>query len=77
MRKRVLELRHLFFGGSDEQNYELGLDRVSDSEMFYLVSMYFSCPNGFGIPSRVLEPKNLCGSLMLSTHLPITVTRLS
>ncbi|KAL4204770.1 hypothetical protein AMTRI_Chr01g133750 [Amborella trichopoda] len=57
MRKRVLELLHLFFGGSDEENYELGLDRVSDTEMFYLVSMYFSFPNGFGIPGRVFRTR--------------------
>ncbi|KAL4185244.1 hypothetical protein AMTRI_Chr10g229770 [Amborella trichopoda] len=61
MRKRVLELRHLFFGGSDEENYELGLDRVFDIEMFYLVSLYFSFPNGFGILGRVFRTRKLLG----------------
>ncbi|KAL4187631.1 hypothetical protein AMTRI_Chr09g19960 [Amborella trichopoda] len=38
MRKRVLDLRQLFFGGSNEE-------QVSNTEMFYLVFMYFSFPN--------------------------------
>ncbi|KAL4188798.1 hypothetical protein AMTRI_Chr08g203880 [Amborella trichopoda] len=35
MRNRVLEIRHLFFGGSDDKNYELVLDRVSDTEIVF------------------------------------------
>ncbi|KAH1107023.1 hypothetical protein J1N35_010791 [Gossypium stocksii] len=32
------------FGGSDEDNYALGSDRVNDTEMFFLASMYFLFP---------------------------------
>ncbi|XVF33153.1 hypothetical protein REPUB_Repub17cG0143700 [Reevesia pubescens] len=52
MRKRVLQKLHTFFGGSDEDNYALGLDRVTDTEMFFLASMYFSFPRGEGGPGK-------------------------
>ncbi|EXB83886.1 hypothetical protein L484_023493 [Morus notabilis] len=39
MRKRVLQKLHNLFGGSDEDNYALGLDRVTDTEMFFLASI--------------------------------------
>ncbi|XP_010523814.1 PREDICTED: transcription factor ABA-INDUCIBLE bHLH-TYPE-like [Tarenaya hassleriana] len=52
IRKRVLQKLHGFSGGSDEDNYALGLDRVTDTEMFFLVSMYFSFPYGEGGPGR-------------------------
>lgn len=51
-RKRVLQKLHVLFGGSDEDNYALGLDRVTDTEMFFLASMYFSFPRGEGGPGR-------------------------
>ncbi|GKU87925.1 hypothetical protein SLEP1_g2252 [Rubroshorea leprosula] len=51
-RKRVLQKLHVVFGGSDEDNYALGLDRVTDTEMFFLASMYFSFPRGEGGPGR-------------------------
>ncbi|OMP08634.1 hypothetical protein COLO4_06275 [Corchorus olitorius] len=52
MRKRVLQKLHTLFGGSDEDNYALGLDRVTDTEMFFLASMYFSFPRGEGGPGK-------------------------
>ncbi|XP_031504580.1 transcription factor MTB2-like [Nymphaea colorata] len=51
-RKRVLHHLHTFSGGSNEENYALGLDRVSDAEMFFLSSMYFSFPSGIGAPGK-------------------------
>ncbi|KAE8721491.1 Transcription factor bHLH13 [Hibiscus syriacus] len=51
-RKRVLQKLHTLFGGSDEDNYALGLDRVTDTEMFFLASMYFSFPRGEGGPGK-------------------------
>ncbi|XP_043698254.1 transcription factor bHLH3-like [Telopea speciosissima] len=42
MRKQVLQKVHSFFGGSEEDNYAARLDSVSDVEMFYLTSMYYS-----------------------------------
>ncbi|KAL2233782.1 transcription factor bHLH13-like [Sesamum indicum] len=52
MRKRVLQKLHTLFGGSDEDSYAFGLDRVTDTEMFFLASMYFSFPRGEGGPGR-------------------------
>ncbi|GAV57807.1 HLH domain-containing protein/bHLH-MYC_N domain-containing protein [Cephalotus follicularis] len=54
MRKRVLQKLHTLFGGSDEDNYALGLDQVTDTEMFFLASMYFSFPQGEGGPGKCL-----------------------
>uniref|UniRef100_A0A5B7AG75 Transcription factor n=1 Tax=Davidia involucrata TaxID=16924 RepID=A0A5B7AG75_DAVIN len=52
MRKRVLQKLHTLFGGSDEDSYAFGLDRVTDTEMFFLASMYFSFPRGEGGPGK-------------------------
>lgn len=52
MRKRVLQKLHTLFGGTDEES-AFGLDRLSDTEMFFLTSMYFSFPRGEGGPGRV------------------------
>ncbi|KAK7397443.1 hypothetical protein VNO78_18615 [Psophocarpus tetragonolobus] len=52
MRKRVLQKLHTTFGGSDEDNYAFGLDHVTDTEMFFLASMYFSFPRGHGGPGK-------------------------
>ena len=52
MRKRVLQKLHNSFGGSDEDNYAFGLDRVTDTEIFFLASMYFSFPQGEGGPGK-------------------------
>ncbi|XP_028770280.1 transcription factor bHLH13-like [Neltuma alba] len=54
MRKGVLQKLHTTFGGSDEDNYAFGLDRVTDTEMFFLASMYFSFPRGHGGPGKCL-----------------------
>lgn len=52
MRKRVLQKLHTCFGGTDEDSYAFGLDRVTDTEMFFLASMYFSFPQGEGGPGK-------------------------
>ncbi|KAL1329234.1 hypothetical protein HN51_046368 [Arachis hypogaea] len=57
MRKRVLQKLHTIFNGSEEENenYAFGLDRVTDTEMFFLASMYFSFPKGYGGPGKCFE----------------------
>ncbi|XP_073023549.1 transcription factor MTB1-like [Primulina eburnea] len=55
MRKRVLQKLHTLFGGTDEDSYAFGLDKVTDIEMFFLASMYFSFPRGEGAPGRCYE----------------------
>ncbi|XP_022734833.1 transcription factor bHLH13-like isoform X2 [Durio zibethinus] len=57
MRKRVLQKLHTLFGGSDEDNYALGLDRVTDTEMFFLASMYFSFLRGEGGPGKCFSSR--------------------
>nr|WAK86087.1 transcription factor bHLH41 [Nothapodytes nimmoniana] len=52
MRKKVLQKLHKLFGGTDEDSYAFGLDRVTDTEMFFLASMYFSFPRGEGGPGK-------------------------
>ena len=52
MRKIVLQKLHNLFGSSDEYNGALGLDRVTDMEMFLLASMYFSFPRGEEGPGK-------------------------
>ncbi|KAL8494899.1 hypothetical protein ACS0TY_019166 [Phlomoides rotata] len=52
MRKRVLQRLHTLFGGNDDDSYAYGLDKVTDTEMFFLASMYFSFPRGEGGPGR-------------------------
>lgn len=49
-KKRVIEMIHSGFGGSEEDKCVAGLDLGSDIEMFYVVSMYysFSCDSGYG-----------------------------
>ncbi|XP_008806486.1 transcription factor MTB1-like [Phoenix dactylifera] len=54
MRKRVLQKLHVLSGGADEEIYALRLDRVTDVEMYFLSSMYFSFPRGAGGPGRAL-----------------------
>ncbi|XP_019440445.1 PREDICTED: transcription factor bHLH13-like isoform X2 [Lupinus angustifolius] len=55
LRKKVLQKLHTTFGGSDEENYVIGLDHVTDTEMFFLASMYFSFPKGSGGPGKCFE----------------------
>lgn len=54
LRKRVLQKLHALFGGLDdeEDSCALVLDRVTDTEMFLLASMYFSFPRGQGGPGK-------------------------
>nr|ATA66300.1 bHLH13 [Salvia miltiorrhiza] len=52
MRKRVLQKLHISFGGSEDESYAFGLDKVTDAEMFFLASMYFSYARGEGGPGR-------------------------
>lgn len=58
MKKRVLQNLHVLFGGLDEDNYAFGLDRVTDTEMFFLISMYFSFPQGQGGPGKCFSSGN-------------------
>ncbi|TVU23064.1 hypothetical protein EJB05_32797, partial [Eragrostis curvula] len=53
MRKRVLQRLHIAFGGADEEDYALGIDQVTDTEVFFLVSMYFAFPRRVGGPGQV------------------------
>ncbi|XP_075520376.1 transcription factor MTB3-like [Primulina tabacum] len=43
-RRHVLQKIHAYFGGSEDENVAVNLDRVSAVEMFYLTSMYFTFP---------------------------------
>lgn len=52
MKKMVLQKLNSLFGGSDEECIALGLDKVTDTEMFFLASMYFSFPCGQGAPGK-------------------------
>ncbi|KAG8391953.1 hypothetical protein BUALT_Bualt01G0240700 [Buddleja alternifolia] len=52
MRKRVLQKLHGLFGGTDDDSYAFGLDKVTETEMFFLASMYFCFPRGEGGPGR-------------------------
>nr|WEX73757.1 bHLH transcription factor [Abies beshanzuensis] len=54
MKKKVLQKLHIFFGGAKDDDFAMGLDNVSDTEMFYLTSMYYSFPRGVGVPGRAL-----------------------
>lgn len=52
LRKRVLQKLHILFGGCEEESYAFGLDKVTDAEMFFLASMYFSFARGEGGPGK-------------------------
>ncbi|KAL1191615.1 Transcription factor ABA-INDUCIBLE bHLH-TYPE [Cardamine amara subsp. amara] len=52
MRKRVLQKLHRLFGGSDEDNYAVSLEKVTATEVFFLSSMYFFFNHGEGGPGR-------------------------
>ncbi|KAL3624392.1 hypothetical protein CASFOL_031060 [Castilleja foliolosa] len=52
MRKIVLQKLDVSFGGSVEDNYAFGLDKVTDVEMFFLSSMYFLFPKFRGGPGN-------------------------
>lgn len=56
LKKKVLQKLQSFFGGGceEESNFVSGLDNVSDTEMFYLASMYYSFPRGVGVPGQAL-----------------------
>lgn len=51
-KKKVLQKLHIFFGGSKDDDFAMGLDNVSDTEMFYLTSMYYSFSRGVGVPGK-------------------------
>ena len=50
VKKQVLQKLHACFGRSEEDSYAAKLDGVSDMEMFYLTSMYytFHCDASYG-----------------------------
>ncbi|KAK9749535.1 hypothetical protein RND81_02G132700 [Saponaria officinalis] len=58
IRKRVLQKLNTLFGGSDDDDLAPRLDRVTDMEMFFLVSMYFSFSRGEGGPGRCFASGN-------------------
>ncbi|OAY75402.1 Transcription factor bHLH13 [Ananas comosus] len=53
MIKRVLQKLDAVYGCGDE-NAAIRLDRVTDAEAYFLISMYFSFPLGEGGPGRAL-----------------------
>lgn len=53
IRKRVLQRLHTAFAGADEEDYAPGIDQVTDTEIFFLASMYFSFPHHVGGPGKV------------------------
>jgi hypothetical protein len=55
MRKRVLQRLHSAFGGADEEDYASGIDQVTDTEIFFLASMYFAFPCHVGGPGKVFS----------------------
>ncbi|XAR58615.1 hypothetical protein NMG60_11014087 [Bertholletia excelsa] len=55
-KKRALRKLYACFGGSEEGNFAAKLDLVSDVEMFYLTSMYYSFP--FDKPSSPSQSFN-------------------
>lgn len=81
LKKKVLQKLQSFFGGGGEEdnNFVSGLDNVSDTEMFYLASMYYSFPRGIGVPGQALAsgkhiwlnepsklPTNMCSRACLA-----------
>ncbi|KAK4476330.1 hypothetical protein RD792_015476 [Penstemon davidsonii] len=52
MRKTVLQKLHTMFGGSHEDSYAFRLDYITDTEIFFLASMYFTFPRGEGGPGK-------------------------
>lgn len=81
LKKKVLQKLQSFFGGGgeEENNFVSGLDNVSNTEMFYLASMYYSFPRGIGVPGQALAsgkyiwlnepsklPSNLCSRAYLA-----------
>ncbi|EES19274.1 hypothetical protein BDA96_09G092900 [Sorghum bicolor] len=53
MRKRVLQRLHTAFAGADEEDYAPGIDQVTNTEIFFLASMYFAFPRHVGGPGKV------------------------
>ncbi|CAN6475379.1 unnamed protein product [Victoria cruziana] len=77
MRKRVLQKLHTLFGGSDEDNIAM-MDTISNTEMFYLTSMYYSFPRGIGAPGKsfasgkpvwIVNPDNSVDQYYSRSHL--------
>lgn len=59
MKKQVLQKLHSFFGGTDEDNFAVRLDSISDIEMFYLTSMYYLFPlDARAAPARAFASRN-------------------
>eukprot|EP00252_Welwitschia_mirabilis_P026034 TRINITY_DN8344_c0_g1_i1.p1 TRINITY_DN8344_c0_g1~~TRINITY_DN8344_c0_g1_i1.p1 ORF type:complete len:581 (-),score=77.44 TRINITY_DN8344_c0_g1_i1:312-2054(-) len=82
-KRRVLQKLQYFFGGGTDEDpgFESGLDNVSDTEMYYLTSMYYSFPRGIGVPGQALasgkhiwlnEPGKLPSSTCCRSHLAKT-----
>ncbi|XP_047315655.1 transcription factor MTB1-like [Impatiens glandulifera] len=69
MRKNVLQKLHKLFGGLDDDCYAFGLDKVTNTELFYLASMYFSFPKDQGGPGKCFASgKHVWISDLLKSH---------
>lgn len=68
VKKLVLQKLHSTFGGSDLDNFAARLDAVSDVEMFYLTSMYFTfrCDLSCSLAESYMSEKPLWASDMPS-----------
>ena len=49
----MLQRLHTAFAWADEEDYAPGIDQVTDTEAFFLASMYFSFPRHVGGPGKV------------------------
>lgn len=63
-RKQVLQKLHSCFGGAEDDNVAAKLDSVSETELFYLTSMYFAFP--FDKPSIPSQAFNTSRSIWTS-----------
>ncbi|CAK7346450.1 unnamed protein product [Dovyalis caffra] len=68
VRKRVLQKLHVCFNGSGDNNFAARLDEVSDVEMFYLASMYFTfrCDSAHGPGEAYQSGRSIWASTMAS-----------
>ncbi|KAG7989509.1 hypothetical protein I3843_03G242700 [Carya illinoinensis] len=64
VKKLVLQKLHASFGRSDEDNFAARLNGVSDLEMFYITSMYFTfrCDSSRGLGESYISGKSIWAS---------------
>ncbi|KAF2302506.1 hypothetical protein GH714_036612 [Hevea brasiliensis] len=68
VKKIVLQKLHACFNVLDGDNYAANLDRVSDLEMFYLISMYFTflCDSSYAPAESYKSGRSIWASDMIS-----------